>query len=214
MRALQLLFRVAAFTRCIGYGPGETVAAFPDAKCIASDAGITLERRWGGDISNHDWRQLYELHALSFLRRGRQPYLSLGFFEEVGRTMADSVLAVMARDGRDMIAAAIFFAGSRQLYGRYWGCERELDCLHFEACYYQGIEYCIDHGLRLFEPGTQGEHKVARGFVPTATWSAHWLKHPEFFAVIGDYLERERQHVERYMDAVDERSPYKSQDPT
>mgnify|MGYP000081338292 CR=1 FL=1 len=90
----------------------------------------------------------------------------------------------------------------------------DYDALHFETCYHQGIEYCIDHGLRLFEPGTQGEHKVARGFVPTATWSAHWLKHPEFFAVIGDYLERERQHVERYMDAVDERSPYKSPDPT
>lgn len=175
-----------------------------------SDAGITLERRWGGDISNHDWRQLYELHALSFLRRGRQPYLSLGFFEEVGRTMADSVLVVMARDGRDMIAAAIFFAGSRQLYGRYWGCTDYYDALHFETCYYQGIEICIENGFRLFEPGTQGEHKISRGFEPSATWSMHSLAEQRFHHALTPLLRQEERHVDRYIEAARSALPFKN----
>jgi len=100
------------------------------------------------------------------------------------------------------------------LYGRYWGSDAHYDALHFETCYYQGIDYCIENGLRLFEPGTQGEHKVSRGFVPVETWSAHWLKQPEFFSAIGNYLDEERRHVDRYMSAVDSRSPYRSQDPT
>ena len=99
------------------------------------------------------------------------------------------------------------------LYGRYWGSDGHYDALHFEACYYQGIEYCIDTGKRIFEPGTQGEHKISRGFVPTPTWSAHWLKQPEFFSAIGDYLTAERRHVERYMEAVDAHSPYRNDEP-
>ncbi len=174
------------------------------------EAGITLERRWGSDITAQDWKRLYELHALSFLRRGRQPYLTLEFFEEVGRTMADAVLAVMARNGSEMVAAAIFFAGTRQLFGRYWGCTDYYDALHFETCYYQGIEICIENGYDLFEPGTQGEHKISRGFEPSATWSMHSLGDPRFHHALSGLLRQEELHVDRYIEAARAALPFKS----
>lgn len=178
------------------------------------EAGIRFRRLRGADLTAEIWDEVYRLISITFMRRGSLPYFTLDFFRKISAALPDGILVVLAEKDDTPVAAAVFFVGEQALYGRYWGSDGHYDALHFETCYHQGIEYCIDHGLRLFEPGTQGEHKVARGFVPTATWSAHWLKHPEFFAVIGDYLERERQHVERYMDAVDERSPYKSQDPT
>lgn len=178
------------------------------------EAGIRFRWLRGADLTAEIWDEVYRLISITFMRRGSLPYFTLDFFRTISRELPDSILVVMAEKDDTPIAAAVFFVGADALYGRYWGSDGHYDALHFETCYHQGIEYCIDHGLRLFEPGTQGEHKVARGFVPAATWSAHWLKHPEFFSVIGDYLERERQHVERYMDSVDERSPYKSQDPT
>ena len=104
----------------------------------------------------------------------------------------------------------MFYESEAALYGRYWGSDGHYDALHFETCYYQGIDYCIETGKRRFEPGTQGEHKVARGFVPVATWSAHWLAHPEFANAIERYLSEEGRHVDRYMDAVDAHVPYKS----
>ena len=178
------------------------------------EAGIRFRRLRGADLTAEIWDEVYRLISITFMRRGSLPYFTLDFFRKISAALPDGILVVLAEKDDTPVAAAVFFVGEQALYGRYWGSDGHYDALHFETCYHQGIEYCIDNGLRLFEPGTQGEHKVARGFVPTATWSAHWLKHPEFFAVIGDYLERERQHVERYMDTVDERSPYKSRDPT
>jgi predicted N-acyltransferase len=178
------------------------------------EAGIRFRRLRGADLTAEIWDEVYRLISITFMRRGSLPYFTLDFFRKISAALPDGILVVLAEKDDTPVAAAVFFVGEQVLYGRYWGSDGHYDALHFETCYHQGIEYCIDNGLRLFEPGTQGEHKVARGFVPTATWSAHWLNHPEFFAVIGDYLERERQHVERYMDAVDERSPYKSRDPT
>ena len=177
------------------------------------EAGIRFRRLRGADLTAEIWDEVYRLISLTFMRRGSLPYFTLDFFRKISATLPDGILVVLAEKDDAPIAAAVFFVGEQALYGRYWGSDGHYDALHFETCYHQGIEYCIDHGLQLFEPGTQGEHKVARGFLPAATWSAHWLRHPEFFSVIGDYLERERQHVERYMDAVDDRSPYKSRDP-
>jgi hypothetical protein len=144
------------------------------------------------------------------MRRGSLPYFDIDFFEAVSRSLPDEILVILAERDGDAIAAAVFFVGADTLYGRYWGSDGDYNALHFETCYYQGIDYCIDHGLQTFEPGTQGEHKVARGFVPVTTWSAHWLAQPQFFDAIGDYLEAEHRHVERYMQAVDKRSPYRS----
>ena len=112
------------------------------------------------------------------------------------------------RDGAPL-AAAVFYESETALYGRYWGSDGHYDALHFETCYYQGIEYCIETGKALFEPGTQGEHKISRGFVPVETWSAHWLAKPEFFSAISSYLSQEERHIDRYMEAVDGHSPYK-----
>jgi predicted N-acyltransferase len=107
----------------------------------------------------------------------------------------------------------VFYEGETALYGRYWGSEGHYDALHFETCYYQGIEYCIETGKQRFEPGTQGEHKVARGFVPVPTHSAHWLAHPEFANAVERYLDVEGRHVDNYMDSVDARVPYRSDEP-
>jgi hypothetical protein len=123
--------------------------------------------------------------------------------------LPDNVMVVMAEKNQQPIAAAVFFAGGDVLYGRYWGSDAHYDALHFETCYYQGIEYCIERGLQRFEPGTQGEHKIARGFTPVPTYSAHWLQHPEFFDAIGEYLNQEAERIESYMQAVDDHSPYR-----
>ena len=107
------------------------------------------------------------------------------------------------------MATAICFRSADTLYGRYWGSAGDFHSLHFETCYYQGIEYCIANGLRTFEPGTQGEHKLSRGFAPTETWSAHWLSHPQFAAAIDNYLDRERAHIDEYMDSARDHVPFR-----
>ena len=116
---------------------------------------------------------------------------------------------MLAERHRQTIAAAVFFVGDETLYGRYWGSDASYDALHFETCYYQGIDYCISQQLKYFEPGTQGEHKISRGFSPVTTWSAHWLSHAQFFEAIGRYLDDERRHIDDYVDAVRIHSPYK-----
>lgn len=177
-----------------------------------AEAGITFRRLRGADLDAQLWETVYRLISITFMRRGSLPYFTPAFFLQVTRHLPNNVLVVLAEKDGIAVAAAVFFESDDVLYGRYWGSDGWYDALHFETCYHQGIEYCIDTGKRLFEPGTQGEHKISRGFTPAETWSAHWLKQPEFFDAIGDYLDRERRHIERYMDAVDNHSPYKSQD--
>ncbi len=173
------------------------------------EAGIRFRHLTGGELSSDDWDVVYRLLSHTFMRRGSMPYFSLDFFEQIGRQLPENVLVIMAHDGPDPVAAAVFFVGDDTLYGRYWGSVGYLNALHFETCYYQGIDYCIEHGIERFEPGTQGEHKVARGFLPQTTWSAHWLAHPEFFSAIGAYVNEEARHIERYMRAIDDHSPYR-----
>ena len=175
-----------------------------------AEAGITFRRLRGGDIDAETWQTVYRLISMTFMQRGSMPYFNLEFFTSIGRSLPDNVLVIMAEKDSEPIAAALFFESDTVLYGRYWGSDGHYDALHFETCYYQGIDYCIETGKQLFEPGTQGEHKISRGFIPVSTWSAHWLQHPEFFRVIGDYLDEERRHVERYMDVVDTKSPYRT----
>ena len=174
-----------------------------------AEAGITFRRLHGGDLDVETWQIVYRLISMTFMQRGSLPYFGLDFFIEISRSLPDNILVIMAEQQQEPIAAAVFFESDRVLYGRYWGSKGHYDALHFETCYYQGIDYCIDTGKQLFEPGTQGEHKISRGFVPVPTWSAHWLMHPEFFSAIGNYLDEERRHVERYMDAVEAHSPYR-----
>ncbi|MDH3747147.1 MAG: GNAT family N-acetyltransferase [Gammaproteobacteria bacterium] len=173
------------------------------------EAGIKFRRLTGRELRSDDWEVVYRLVSRTFLRRGSLPYYNLDFFEALSQSLPDNVLVVMAEDLAGPVAAAVFYVGRDTLYGRYWGSAGHYNALHFETCYYQGIDYCIEHGISTFEPGTQGEHKISRGFVPQATWSAHWLAHPEFFSAIGSYVAEESRHIDRYMQAVDDHSPFR-----
>jgi predicted N-acyltransferase len=173
-----------------------------------AEAGIEFDTLHGGDMSPSLWRTVYAFYADTFHRHGHEPYLNLDFFRRIAAAMPSALMLKLARIGAEPIAVAIFFVGSEALYGRYWGAGGNFHSLHFEACYYQGIEYCIEKGLQRFEPGTQGEHKVPRGFVPTLTHSAHYIADSRFAAAIRDYAQREARGVDTYAAAVNEHVPY------
>jgi len=177
-----------------------------------AEAGIRFRRLSGRDLTPDLLGISYELISRTFLIRGSSPYYTLDFFDAIAATLPDQLLVIMAEDDSGPVAAAVFFVSRDTLYGRYWGSAQDYNALHFETCYYQGIDYCIEHGISRFEPGTQGEHKVSRGFTPAATYSAHWLAHPEFLDAIGGYVEEEARHVDRYMESVNRRSPYRRND--
>ena len=202
-----------------GYGDfDEFLATFNSAKRkkarrerrLVAEQGIGFRRLSGAELDAETWTTVYQLISITFLRRGSMPYFNYDFFLEISRRLPQNILVVLAEKQGTAIAAAVFFDSDEALYGRYWGADAQYNALHFEACYYQGIDYCIEHGRQRFEPGTQGEHKIARGFLPTTTWSAHWLAHPEFYSAIGQYLRAEQRHIDQYVDAVNAHSPYRS----
>lgn len=172
---------------------------------------IHFERFSGNVITDDLWRDFYRFYQNTYHVRGQQGYLSLGFFRQLGATMPDNILMIVAiRDGR-RIAAALSLRDSTKLYGRYWGSLQEFQFLHFETCYYQGIEYCIEHGLQSFDSGAQGEHKIQRGFEPIITHSNHWIADAQFDEAIGEFLEREAEHVRGYMEEAGGLLPFKAQ---
>jgi predicted N-acyltransferase len=173
-----------------------------------AEAGIEFDTLYGGDMNASLWRTIYSFYADTFHRHGHEPYLNLDFFKRIAAALPKELMLKVARVGNQPIAVAIFFVGSDALYGRYWGAGGNFHSLHFEACYYQGIEYCIENKLQRFEPGTQGEHKVPRGFVPTLTHSAHYIADARFAAAIRDYAQREARGVDHYAAAVNEHVPY------
>ncbi len=173
------------------------------------EQGIEHVVRRGDQMTDALWEQAWGFSARTFLRRGRPPYLNLAFFQEIGRSMGEQVVVILAEHQGIPIAGAICLRSDDTLYGRYWGALDDFHSLHFETCYYQGIDYCLAHGLASFEPGTQGEHKVARGFLPVATGSAHWVADARLRAALADHLVAERRHVQQYMDEVQAHSPYR-----
>jgi len=173
-----------------------------------AEAGIEFDTRLGGEMDDALWNTVYGFYADTFYRHGHDPYLNLDFFKRIAATMPAQLMLKIARHGREPIAVAIFFVGEDALFGRYWGAGGNFHSLHFETCYYQGIEYCIEHGLQRFEPGTQGEHKVPRGFVPTLSGSMHDIVDPRFSAAIRDFAQREARGVDHYAAAVNEHIPY------
>ena len=173
------------------------------------DNGIQFRRIRGADLDDATWSVVYGLISRTFINRGSTPYFNEAFFRSLSAEMPDSIFVILAEFESAPIAAAVFFESDEALYGRYWGSDGHFDALHFETCYYQGIDYCIETGKQVFEPGTQGEHKISRGFSPATTCSAHWLAHPQFSNAIEDYLHEEGRHVDRYIEAVDAHSPYK-----
>ncbi|MBT8077596.1 MAG: GNAT family N-acetyltransferase, partial [Gammaproteobacteria bacterium] len=183
-----------------------------DRRKIAAQ-GITFRWLRGSEISADTWQEVYRLISITFMRRGSMPYYDCGFFRQVSAQLGEGIAVVLAELNSEVVAAAVFFVGADTLYGRYWGSAGYFDALHFETCYYQGIDFCIRNRIGHFEPGTQGEHKISRGFVPETTWSAHWLARPEFFEAIGRFLDDEGKHVDRYADAVRAHSPYRKNGP-
>ena len=174
-----------------------------------AESDIVFEHLRGDELRAADFDAIVEFYSRTFWRRGREPYLNREFFERIVATLPASLVIVLARRQGVPIATAICFRSSTTLYGRYWGSGADFHSLHFETCYYQGIDYCIRTGLQRFEPGTQGEHKVARGFVPQPTWSYHWLRDPQFHRAVGAFLARETRHVDAYMDEIGEHVPYR-----
>jgi predicted N-acyltransferase len=175
-----------------------------------AEAGVTLRRVPGAELSDEDWDFFNQCYAQTYSEHHSTPYLNLEFFLRIGRAMADRVMMVIAqRDGRRIAASLVFHTGAT-LYGRYWGALEHVPCLHFEASYYQPLEFCIERGIQTFEGGAQGEHKMARGFLPVRTVSAHWLAHPAFADAVQRFLERETEGVEGYVDELNDRSPFRS----
>ncbi|SEO51304.1 GNAT family N-acetyltransferase [Aquisalimonas asiatica] len=175
----------------------------------ARESGVEVVMKDGGAITEDEWHTFHALYARTFHEHGNVPLLTTAFFVHCGRTLGRQVLMVQGwRDGR-MVAAALLFRDDQALYGRYWGCFEDVPGLHFEACYYQGIEYCIANGIQRFEPGAQGEHKISRGFLPTATRSYHWIADSRFREAIDDFLRRETPMVERYIAEMQGHSPYR-----
>ena len=174
-----------------------------------AEQGIRFELRTGGQLDEPLLRAVHALHAATFIRHGHEPYLSAEFFIRVAAALAENFIAALAWRGDELVATAVFFRSRDTLYGRYWGAAGDFHSLHFEACYHQGIEYCIDNGLQRFEPGTQGEHKLARGFEPTFTWSAHWLADPALRDAVARFLERESEAIGEYADAAGQHTPFR-----
>lgn len=179
------------------------------------DAGVTFRRVPGAQASDDDWRFFARCYRQTYREHHSTPYLNLAFFREIGATMPDNLLLVIAERAGQPIASALAVYqrgpdGGGTLYGRYWGALDTVPCLHFETAYYQLLDFCIDARLDRLEGGAQGEHKLARGFLPTVTHSAHWLAHPAFADAVGRFLERETQHLHGYVDELREHDPFKS----
>ncbi len=173
------------------------------------EAGITFDWVEGDAISEDLWAFFHRCYCTTYRLHRSTPYLNFEFFQRIGRLMAENIIMIVAhRDGRP-IAASLNLHNGHTLYGRYWGGLEYHPALHFEACYYQVIEFCIARGIHVFEGGAQGEHKMARGLLPVATQSAHWLAHPQFAAAVEDFLTREGQNIAAHMNELAERNPYR-----
>jgi len=181
-----------------------------------AEAGVQFRWVRGPDISDADWDFFYRCYERTYLEHGNAPYLSRRFFIAMQANMPENwLLFVAERAGKPMASSLIALSSEgpgqpNVAYGRYWGALERVDCLHFEACYYQPLQWCIAHGYTRFEGGAQGEHKMARALLPVPTTSAHWLAHPAFSDAVARFLEREGQGVDQYLDHLRERSPFKN----
>jgi predicted N-acyltransferase len=190
-----------------------------------AQAGVRFRWSVGAEIQPADWDLFYRCYQRTYLEHGNAPYLTPEFFAAMARDMPQHwLLFVAERDGKPIATSLIALSeppgagrgeGSgpqqpaRVAYGRYWGALERVDCLHFEACYYQPLQWCIAHGFDRFEGGAQGEHKMARALMPVKTHSAHWLAHPAFADAVERFLEREGEGIDNYLEHLGERSPFR-----
>jgi predicted N-acyltransferase len=171
--------------------------------------GISIDWLTGKDLTERVWDDFFAFYMDTGSRKWGRPYLSREFFSMIGERMADDILLVMAKRNGRYIAGAINFIGSDALYGRNWGCIEDHPFLHFEVCYHQAIDFAIDRKLKVVEAGAQGEHKLARGYRPVTTHSAHYIAHPGLRNAVADYLRRERREVERMAGYLEEHTPFR-----
>jgi predicted N-acyltransferase len=220
--------------------PGDETARFPDFDAFlaalsqdkrkkirqerrkVAEAGVSFRWSRGADISPADWDFFYRCYERTYYEHGNAPYLTRGFFESMAQTMPENWLLFIAERASQPIAMSLIalqdlsagtpggFDTEKVAYGRYWGALERVDCLHFEACYYQPLQWCIAHGFARFEGGAQGEHKMARALLPVKTTSAHWLAHPSFADAVERFLEREGAGIGSYMDDLERRNPFKA----
>ena len=176
------------------------------------EQGIKIRQLKSNEITQQDLEFFYLTYQLTYLKRGHQPHLNYEFFRQIVANMTDNVLLNIASDQQEDVACALFFYDDAHLYGRYWGSTKQYNNLHFELCYYRGIEFCIQHKLKTFNPGTQGEHKIQRGFEPVLTHSYHWIKHPAFKPAIKDFCLQEQKHMLTYQQQCQQLLPFKKVD--
>ncbi|MEY3552502.1 MAG: hypothetical protein RL735_850, partial [Pseudomonadota bacterium] len=175
----------------------------------AGASGIEVHMLTGADLLEEHWDAFFAFYMDTGSRKWGQPYLTRAFFTEIGRTMPERILLVMAKRAGRWIAGAINFIGDDALYGRNWGCIEDHPFLHFELCYYRAIDFALEHRLLRVEAGAQGEHKLARGYEPVETFSAHEFADPRMTHAIADYLERERNQIEAEIEIYGEHVPFK-----
>ena len=199
----------ADFTACLQRDKRKKIAQ--ERRRVAA-AGIDFEVREGRAIAAADWDFFYRCYVHTYRAHHSTPYLTRDFFARMAATLPEHWLLFTAlRAGRPVAASLLALDPARRAaFGRYWGAVEFVDALHFEACYYRPLEWCIEHGYRRFEGGAQGEHKMARGLLPVQTASAHWLAHPQFARAVADFLEREGAGIAAYVDELRERDPFKA----
>lgn len=174
-----------------------------------AEQDIEIVVKLGSELNEQEWQQVAYFYRITFDKKWGQATLNLDFFQEIGHSMGEQIVLFLAYREHQPIACAINFRSNNTLYGRHWGCSETLDSLHFELCYYQGIEYCIREGLQSFEPGAQGEYKISRGFVPTPTYSTHWIANAKFRHAIVQFLDHETDAMKDYMDELDQHVPFR-----
>ncbi len=180
-----------------------------ERRAALADNGVTIEWITGSDLTEAVWDSFFEFYLDTGSRKWGRPYLNRKFYSLIGERMADDIVIIMAKREGKYVAGAINFIGGDTLYGRHWGCIEDHPFLHFEICYYQAIEWAITHKKQTVEAGAQGEHKLARGYLPQITYSAHYIANPGFRDAIEDYLMRERRAVEHENQILAEHSPFR-----
>lgn len=176
-----------------------------------AQSDVEIRQLDGNSATAIDWQNFANFYQQTFLEKSGTPTLNLGFFQQIAKTMPNQVLLFLADLDGECVAGSLMFKSDTRLYGRHWGCAEQVDFLHFELCYYQGIDYAIKHKLQVFEPGAQGEHKVSRGFVPTQTQSLHFIQDSGFKKPIDDFCNLEKSHIKAYMQDVNQHNPYLQQ---
>ena len=171
-------------------------------------SGIEIKRLMANEITENHWQFFYTCYQTTYAKRGMKGYINLNAFKAMGKNMPEQLMLVTAEHQGRLLACALYFKDNENLYGRFWGCVQEINWLHFELCYYQGIEYCIEQGLKHFNPGTQGEHKIARGFEATFCHSLHHLVHVGFHDAVGDFVREEAKELEHYKKGCYEQLPF------